>query len=160
MVKDRLTAKADPASAKFEGDRLTLPEDLVQSAGNAAGLVGTNKINCWLLVLSPGRYRLVTTEAVSRILSRIEEVGAPGDVLDYSASNSEAAVRARLIACTVSPPGPGWRLTFPKAARQLVPKTEERSYVFLLIVAGFIEVWFPDTLRRSLPEPLSEALSE
>jgi hypothetical protein len=153
-----MMATTDLTAVKSKRDRITLPKEIVENAAST-GLAQTGTTSCWLVVVSPGRYRLAGAEAVSKILRQIEEVAAPGDVLDDTESNPQDAIRARLIPCTVSAPPPAWRLNFPKAARQLVPETEEHSYMFVMIVAGFIELWFPDTLRRAVSAPISKSLS-
>jgi hypothetical protein len=95
----------------------------------------------------------------AKILNEIEEAEEPGEVLDRTENNARDAIGARLIPCTVSPSKTGWRVNFPKAARDLVPEKEGSSFVFVRIVAGFIEIWFPDTLRRALSLPISQILS-
>ncbi len=156
--------RPDLAVAKFEGERVRLPVHVVERAKHPR-LTGRNPIKCWLLAVTPGRFRLIeqppgaAPDDISRILRQIEEVQAPGDVLDRTDNNARDGIVARLIPCSVSPPEPGWRINFPRAAKELVPETEERSFVFVLIVAGFVELWFPDTLRRALSVPISEILS-
>jgi hypothetical protein len=146
--------------ARFEGERILIPPRFAQQAG----LAGTGKIDCWLLVIVPGRFRLLTSSmsgasrGLSRILERMEEVGEPGDVLDWTESNARAAVRARLIPCVATPPRPGWRINFPKEAKELVPQKEDRSFVFGFMIAGFVELWFPDTLRRAVSVRISSIL--
>jgi hypothetical protein len=110
--------------------------------------------------LKPGRYRLVVvgTDAASRILRQIEETQAAGDLLDSTDSDSDDSISARLISCSVSR-RPVWRLNFPKEALRLVPEGERGRYVAVMIVAGFIELWFPDTLRRAVSVPISDILS-
>lgn len=143
--------------AKFERNRIPLPTDVVRSA-TRSGLNGTETIDCWLVVLRPGRYRLAGADAVSNILSQIEEAESPGELLDSTDSDSDDSLSARLIPCRVSPPRPMWRLNFPKEAMLLVPDGERTRYLAVRVVAGFIELWFPDALRRALSVPLSEIL--
>jgi hypothetical protein len=95
---------------------------------------------------------------ISRILRQIEEAVAPGEVLDRTGNNALDGIQARLIPCKVSPPEPGWRVNFPKEAKELVSEREERSFVYVMVVAGFVEIWFPDTLRRALSRPLPQIL--
>jgi len=139
-------------------NRLPLPANLVKKAAKS-GLTGPERLNCWLVFLSPGRYRLAGAEAISEILLQIEEIEAPGEVLDETGSDAQAAAPARVIPCTVSPPPPLWRLNFPEIASLLTSEAKRPSYVFVLVVAGFIELWFPDTLRRAVSVPISEVLS-
>jgi hypothetical protein len=142
----------------FERNRLPLPTHLVKNAVNS-GLTGADKVDCWLIFVSPGRFRLAGAEAVSRILNQVEVMESPGDVLDNTESDLRNACPVRLIHCTVSPPPPLWRLNFPQSAALLVSEDERPSYVFGVILAGFIELWFPDTLRRALSGRLSDVLS-
>jgi len=151
------------AIAKFEGERIRLPVRVVEIAEHPR-LVGNDPVECWLLVVTPGRYRLLTRPAVapsadlSRLLQQAEETRVTGEVLDHTGNNSQDGIQARLIPCVVSPPEPGWRINFPKEAKALVPEKEEPSFVYVLIIAGFIELWFPETLRRALSVPITEIL--
>ncbi len=150
-------------AVNFDGDRVALPSrvnDFVRFPGKDA-------IECWLLVVTAGRYRLLleplTAPEDTGILARIqqgwEEYGTPGGVLDGAGSNERAAILARLLPTTVAPMGTGWRVTIPKEAKMLTPASEERSFVFVMVVAGNIEFWFPDTLRRATSIPIAELLS-
>lgn len=152
--------KSELEWADFEPtrNRLPLPMHLVKAASNS-GLSGTDTVECWLVVLGPGRYRIASSEAASRILGKIEEIESPGDILDSTENDARNASPARLIRCTVSAPPPTWRLNFPQKALMLVSDAARPSYVFLMIVAGFIEIWFPDTLRRVVEVPLSRVIS-
>jgi hypothetical protein len=148
--------------AKFDRDRVRVPAQLVE----LAQLKGDSSVGCWLLVVTPGRYRLVPdltrskgSNSIAKILSEVEEVQEPGDVLDGTDSNERAALVARLIRTTASPDEKhNWRVTIPEEARLLAPGGEKQRFVFFAISAGFIEIWFPDTLRQALSSPISEAL--
>jgi hypothetical protein len=146
------------ASAKLDGDRFVLPDEVVENARNPR-LTGTETVKCWVLVVNPGRYRLATRDDVSAILRQIEAAESGGGVLDEVVSDQQVAIRARLMPCTISPPGPGWRVNLPKEILRLAPDGEACHCIFVLIVAGFIELWFPDALRKALSAPLSEVLS-
>jgi hypothetical protein len=87
----------------------------------------------------------------------MKEIATPGKVFDETETNKRASIRVRLIPCTVTRPRPSWRMIVPKVAIQLAPG--ERSHVFLIIVRGYVELWFPDTLRSAMSTPLSEILS-
>jgi len=152
----------DFAVVKFDGDRIPLPSRFIE----VAHFVDSDAINCWLLVVTAGRYRLVPklpsppspTSSFMRILREREELGAAGDLLDSTGSNEHAGIRARLIPTMASPLGTTWRVIIPKEAKMLVPASEDRSFVFVLVVAGFIEFWFPETLRRAVSVPIAELL--
>jgi hypothetical protein len=149
--------------ARFEGDRIRLSTEIVEN-DQLPWLAGEEPVECGLLVVTPGRYRLVPhptgtpSDDLVRILRQIEETAAQGEVLDRTQNNARDGIPGRLIPCNVSPRGPGWRINFPKEATELVPPEEQHSLVYLMIVAGFIEIWFLDTLRRALSRPISEVL--
>jgi len=149
-------------AVKFDGDRIALP---AQSA-ELAKLKGDKSIDCWLLVVTAGRYRLLpktepepsATETYTRTLREWQKIAAPGDILENTNSNELAAIQARIIPTAVTPKDTSWRVIVPKEAKMLVPAGEDTSFVFVLVVAGFIELWFPDTLRRAVSVPLAEVL--
>jgi hypothetical protein len=162
VIDGRKILKRNVSVAELVGERIRLPSQIVENAEQPR-LAGEEPFECWLLVLTPGRYRLVPqtgspSDDLSRILDQVEEVAAPGDVLDRTQNNPRDGIQARLMPCTVSPRGPGWRIHFPKEAMKLVPQSEERSFVYVMIIAGFIEIWFPDTLRRASSQPIPEIL--
>lgn len=149
---------------KFDRERIRLPLHIAENAKHPP-FVGKATLKCWLLVVSPGRYRLVAqptesaTGILGRIIDEIEETEEYGDLLDRTDDNARDAIGARLIPCTVSlTPRAGWRINFPKAAKDLLSEKEERTFVFVRIVAGFVEIWFPSTLRRALATPFSAIL--
>lgn len=141
---------------EFEGERIRLPQAFVE----AAGLTGTERVDRSLFVMRPGAYRLLpaendlTQEVLRKIRSRWQEAGSGEDPLEKTDTPKWAGVRASLIPCVVSPPGPGWRINVPKVARQLAPG--DRSGVFLLIVGASVELWFPDVMRQAVSGPASE----
>lgn len=146
---------------KFEGERICLPPSFAEQAR----LDGTEQVECVLLVITPGRYRLfrqitpTATGDLRKIIRKIKEARVPGDILENTENNPQAAISSRLIPCIASPPGPGWRINVPKEARKLAAENGQPSFVFLLIVSGFVELWFPDILREAVSVPISELLS-
>jgi|SRR5579859_126512 len=162
VIDGKTVLKKNIFRVDFEGERVRLPDDVVERTEHPR-LSGKNPVECWLLVVKPGRFRLVPgTEApdsdTSRILDQIEETSAAGGILDYTENDALDGIQARLIPCNISPPPPGWRINFPKEAKGLVPEIEERSFVYVMIVAGFMEIWFPYTLRHALSGPIAEIL--
>jgi hypothetical protein len=160
MVISGTVQEIGPKLARLESGRVRLPPRFAKQAG----LAGTKPIDCFLLVVKAGRYRLLTRGAVAatpvlaEILNPPEEPDAEKGALDGTDSNSDAAAPARLIPCAASPRGPGWRIQVPKEAIYLAPGADH-SRVFLLVVEGFVELWFQETLQEAVSEPLSELLS-
>jgi len=140
---------------EFEGERIRLPERFVE----AAGLSGPNPVPRVLLVRKPGAYRLLALpeespqDDLESMLTKWHEAGAAVDPLEKIDRDTPVAIRASLIPCVVSPKGPGWRVQIPKVARMLAPPGDH-SGMFLLIVAGCVEFWFPDVMRQALSGPL------
>ncbi|HEV2491911.1 MAG TPA: hypothetical protein VG204_02440 [Terriglobia bacterium] len=164
VIDGRQVLKGSLSVVDFEGERIRLPVQVVKSAEHPR-LAGEDPVECWLLVVTPGRYRLVAQPAETltgdllRIVDEIEDTLTTGEVLDRTENNARDGIQARLIPCKVSPSQAGWRINFPKEAKELVSeKNEDRSFVYVMIVAGFIEIWFPDTLRRALSGPIPEIL--
>ena len=158
VINGKTITKKDFSVLALDGERIYLPRHIVERVAFA----GTDEVEAMLLVLSPGRYRLIrpTTNTVDADLDRVtngwEAAALRGTMLDYE-NNARAAIRGRLISCSISPPPPGWRINFTKEAVELAPG--DRSHVFFLFVAGFVEFWFPDALRAALSVPLSETLT-
>ena len=163
VIDGRTVLKRNLCLVQFEGERIRLPVEIARNAKRPL-FSGKEPIECWLLVVTPGRYRLIDqaggtpSDDLDQILQQIEEAGVPGDLLDRTEDNPRNAIQGRLIPCRVSPPDPGWRINFPKEATYLVSDKEERSFVYVMIIAGFIEIWFPDTLRRAVSVPIAEIL--
>jgi hypothetical protein len=163
VIDGRKIPESGLSVVKFEGERLRLPVEVERRVEHPP-LAGQRPIECWLLVVTPGRYRLLPRQTetpgadLARLLRQIEESLTPGEVLDRTENNALDGIQARLIPCRISAPEPGWRINFPKEAKELVSEKEERSFVYVMVVAGFAEIWFPDTLRRALSGPLPPIL--
>jgi len=160
VIDGNSTIGSDLAIVEFQRGRIRLPVHFVKQAG----LTGNTPVGCWLLVLTPGRFRLFVqaekraTEGLSEIHDRIQEVTVPGDALDWTENNQQDAISARLISCVATPRGPGWRIQIPKALIRLASEKEDPSHVFIRTVAGYVEIWFPETLRAAASVPISKAL--
>lgn len=146
----------------FDGDRVRVPAHLVR----LTHLDGDSSLDCWLFVVAPGRYRLVPpsiadkSDTIATILTEIEEIQEPGDVLAGTDSNERAALPARLMHTTASPDKKrNWRITIPEEARLLASDGKKQRFVFATISHGYIEIWFPETLRQALSSPISDVLA-
>lgn len=161
MVIDGNTIrKEDFAVVKFERDRIRLPPRFVRQAQ----LAGEEKIGCWLYVVQAGGYRLFTPGTqdeegeLAELLERYREIGEPGGPFEGADSDEQAAIRAKLIPCIASPRGPGWRIHIPKEAKALARDGATSKSVFLLVDAGYVEIWFPQALQEAVSKPLSALL--
>ena len=152
--------KEDFTVVKFERDRIRLPPRFVREAR----LAGVQKIKCWLYVIKAGGYRLFTPETpdedgeLAELLERHGEIAEPSGPFEGADNDEQAAIRAKLIPCAASPRGPGWRVDIPKEARALARDGTTAASVFLLIVAGHVEIWFPQALQQAVSKPLSALL--
>jgi hypothetical protein len=148
------------ALAKVDGQRVRLPPEFAKLAG-VDGVSPESSIDCWLLVLKPGRFKLLkqspppTNGPIADILHHWEELVTHDS--DDNESDQEIAIRARLLSCVVTWHQRGPRINLPKEVFQLA--IGERSHIYLLKVAGAVELWFPDTLQRAVSMPISEVLS-
>lgn len=153
---ERLVAKDVFTFVELEGGRISLPQPFVE----AARLSGGKPVDRLLLLIKPGAYRLLPEtgstdkEVLHEILSQWDEAGAGEDPLEKTDGDKWAGIRARLIPCVVSPRGSGWRINVPRVARQLVAPGDHFG-VFLLIVGGYVELWFPDAMRRAVSGTVS-----
>jgi hypothetical protein len=145
------------ALANVDGQRVRLPPDFAKLAG-VSEVSPESPIDCWLLVLKQGRFqlqrKLSPTPTIAEILRHLESLAT---VDSDSESDEEIAIRARLFSCVVTWHQRGPRINLPKEIFYLAPG--ERSHVYFLKVAGHIEIWFPDILRRAVSVPISGALS-
>jgi hypothetical protein len=156
VIDGKLVSQHNFARADLEGDRVRLPPRFAKQAR----LGGAARVDCFLLALKAGWYRLVTEETteLSAILRKIEETVAPGDLLDGTDSDERSAIPARLIPCSASPHLSGWRIHIPKEAKGLAADGADAKFVFLVMSAGYVDLWFPGALREAVSVPISEVL--
>jgi hypothetical protein len=161
MVIDGITIRgSDLVPVWFEGYRIHFPSHLT----DIAGFTGKDQNKCLLWAFGPSRYRLFSKQPtdgqtdILKIAEAFRRAGEPADFLAYS-NDDQAAIRARLIECIVSRQGDGgWRVNFPEAVMLLASEREEPKFVFVVSVAGYIEFWFPDRLRKAMSAPPSNIL--
>ena len=149
--------------AKIEaGGRVFLPTELV---GRLAWLLGDEPIQCFLLVIEPGRYRLLSRNEVEGapalrdlVPAEVESEDDTPDADPYEAEPAESVLLSlRLIPATVSPRGPGWRLTLPKSLRAL-QAMDAGTDVVLIRYKGYVEIWSKECFDRALRVPLVRLL--
>ena len=140
-------------------NRITLPKYLSDCL---PWIQGTESIEAWILLVAPGRYRLLSDEQVQNH-PRLEPVRSL--ILERkSASASEptqaeamgrAALVVRLLPTTITPPKPGWRIAFPKAFDPFAPpECDRKAFSVLFSLEGFLEIWYTDVLRKAVSLPL------
>jgi hypothetical protein len=129
---------------------------------------GEETLQAWLLLLMPGRYRLLSDEQVqgNSLLEPVRLLILEGKsvaVLNatYADEPSRAAIVARLAPTAVSPPKPGWRIAFPKTFEIFVPQgCDPHSFSVVFSLEGYCEIWYTDVLRKigTAPLPASQSV--
>jgi len=123
-------------------------------------LAGKEPIAVWLLVVEPGRYRLLTaahfegSQELRRLLS--EPDGSHLLAAHEAESATFASLTARLMPTTVAAPPPGWRIHIPREFFFLLTPGADKENVFLLFSGQYLELWFPEVLIQSLRTPLDQ----
>lgn len=151
------------AATVASGGRIWIPDHLVRRIN---WLKGGDALDAWLLILQPGRFRLLShgqVEASDRLRQVLERITNPDESGDDDPAHAEsqelAALAARLVPAKVSPKGPrgGWRLTSPLG---LFPAgaTKSGTILYLLMSEGYLELWFEDLLNRALEIPLDQVI--
>jgi hypothetical protein len=80
-----------------------------------------------------------------------------GSLLEFR-DEASVALSLRLQPIEITPPGPGWRLTLPRALAAIMQIRPKESSVALLLFQEHIEIWTLETLRTSLAAPLAEII--
>lgn len=149
----------------MDAGRVYLPAKI---AGRLKWLVGNQAIHAWLLLIEPGRYRLLSqaqAEESTRLKEAIKRQSDPQDpdpeVEPFHAEDStSAAVAARLSPAVLSPLGPNWRLKLPDDPMGLFRQVAEhsREKAFVLFSDGYLEVWSREHLLEAVQAPLGRAI--
>jgi hypothetical protein len=153
-----------PAHARSDAsNRIDLPKNF---SACIPWIRGQEKIPAWLLLLSAGRFRLLSDEEVKNdpqlgpVRSLISE-GASAITDEHTSEPTfseevgRAALVARLLPTEVFPHGQGWRITFPKAFRVFAPDDcDKRDFMILFSLEGYGEIWYTNVLRKAAVLPL------
>jgi hypothetical protein len=114
----------------------------------------------WLLMIEPGRYRVLSDSEVQldqdlrEVRSLIVDGPAPPDgPATAFEPNARAARIGRLILTTLAPPRPSWRLTVPKHITQ-----GNRERLVLLFSQGYLELWLTDVYTAATAAQLDSAV--
>lgn len=150
-----------PVHTSLDPDkRITLPKHV---SDRIPWMAGTS-VQAWLLLLAPGRYRLLSDEQVQDN-PQLESVrllileGTVAVVTDptYAEDLRDAAIVARLvpIAVALHKQSQGWRISWPKELKAFVPPDcDPKAFSVLFSLDGYWEIWYTDVLRRAaIPLP-------
>ena len=139
---------------------MLISQGLLKKAG---WIVDSQAQECWLLVGSPGRCRLLSGNEVdtdpnlrSLQASIDSEVKTPNSNALEFRDDTLLALGLRLLRIEITPPGPGWRITLPKPLAAIMQIRPKESEVALLFIQGHIEIWNMENLRKSVTTPLTE----
>lgn len=119
---------------------------------------GTESFQAWLFLLAQGRYRLLSEDQV-KADPQLESVrtllleGRPAASKEatHSEDLASAAIVARLLPASVTPPPPRWRISFPKGFDPFVPpECDPKAFSVLFSPEGYLELWYTDVLRKAV----------
>jgi hypothetical protein len=140
-------------------DRLALPKQL---SSRIPWLSGDQPLKAWLVLISAGRYRLLSDDQVGenphfeslRSLIMGTSAGGASDPA-IAQEDARSALTARLLSVVVSPPKPAWRVSLPKAIKIFEPPNcDTNDFTILLAADGHWEIWYTDVLRAAAFLPL------
>jgi len=136
--------------------RITIPQ---RHCDKIAWVTGGKTIRGWLLLLVPGRFRLLSDSDVesdkrlaqirSLILDGPAELG--GSPVEFE-SDPKAAITGRLVPVFIDS---AFRVVIPKEL--LASEKEQWSFV-VLFSSGFLEIWLLDVYNAALACPVDSAL--
>jgi hypothetical protein len=138
-------------------NRITLPKHICDQI---PWMTGTS-VRAWVLLLAPGRYRLLSDEQVQND-PQLEPVrmlfleGTPAVVGEptYTKDMEDEAVVARLVPITAAQhkQSQSWRISFPRGQLNVFAPPDcgdPKAFSILLSLEGYWEIWYTDVLRRA-----------
>jgi hypothetical protein len=142
-------------------NRITLPRHF---SDRIIWLQGMEPIRAWLLLITIGRYRLLSDEQVQNdpllepVRLLVLEGKSTAEVAPTFAEDTKrAAIVARLLPAMVAPPPPGWRVSFPRAFDVFAPlDCDRKAFSMILSLEGYWEIWYTDVLRGAAALPLQK----
>ena len=143
-----------------QDNRVLIPQSALK---HVIWIAGSEPLKAWLLVGSPGRCRLLSNaefeeDAGCQSLKasiEAEETRPAASIMEFR-DDALVALGLRLVPVEIAPPGPGWRLTLPRALTAIMQIRPKESSVAVLLRQAHIEIWTLDTLRASVGVPLVE----
>jgi len=141
-------------------NRITVPRELCDCV---PWLEGTEDLQAWMLLIAPGRYRLLSDEQVQNDpqLEPVRSLLLGGRSVAFAEAtsaedSSRAAIVARLVKTRISPYKPRWRISFPKAFSVFVPPDcDPKAFSILMSLEGYLEIWYTGALRKEVFLPLN-----
>lgn len=118
------------------------------------------KVEAWLYLVNPGRYRLLSDQDVENdpLLEAIRARIQHESTLTRSRPSQakpmrDAADAARLIPITIDHHKGSWRLHLGEEFALLAPSNCNPRNVSVLIPEGYLEIWHTEALRKALESP-------
>lgn len=137
-------------------DRINLP---MRFCKRLEWLVG-EKVDAWLYLIEPGRYRLLSDQDVENdpqleaIRARILHEGTPARSRPSQAKPIRAAADiARLVAITIDHHKGSWRLPWGEEFALFAPANCSPRNISVLMPQGHLEIWYTEVLRKALESP-------
>lgn len=135
-------------------NRLPLPKYLSDCV---SWIQGSLTLNAWILLVAPGRYRLLSDDEVQRspMLEPVRTLLTEGTVQTegeptFAQDSTRAAIVARLLPAIVAPHKPGWRISFPRSFNVFAPPgCDTNKYSILMSLEGYLEIWYTDVLTKA-----------
>ena len=125
-------------------------------------------IECWFLMVVLGRYRIAPkavipaeeTDSLKRLSDLAETHDEAPTLFRIPKTTERSLMPIRIMSVEAELKDDGRRVKLPKELKLLVRlnENEDDNFVFLVPVAGLVEIWFPETLRRGLSVPITEIL--
>jgi len=142
------------------GQRILVPQHFSK---HVSWMRGANAIQCWLYLIEPGRYSLLSDQNLKddAHLESVRDLLVEGEVPAAEPTQAEgiskAAIVARLARTTISPhrasstDEASWRLTFPKVFEIFAPPDYTPTKLSVMVsIEGYLEIWYTDLLRKAV----------
>jgi hypothetical protein len=146
--------KINAAFKTVDDNRVGIPKAI---SGEFSWISGKERISVFLLMRTPGRYRVVTNSDVRadpdlvELYERNNAPGADGERLASDFNDDGSAVFGlQLLEAYLRPGPPEWRLDLPRIAVDLLNVRPPDDEVVVVVNDGFLEVWSIERFRAAL----------